>query len=79
MTDLTCAHLVELVTAFLEGELDPETERRFVDHLSGCDGCGTYLDQIRRTVEELGNLPPESLPDTARDRLLAAFRGRPRP
>ena len=36
---MTCAELVELVTAFLEGALDPDTERRFIEHLAVCDGC----------------------------------------
>ncbi|TDO33870.1 putative zinc finger protein [Kribbella sp. VKM Ac-2527] len=71
---MTCAELVELVTAFLEGALDNETERRFQDHLEICDGCETYVEQLRRTIEEVGKLPPESLSDEARDRLLDAFR-----
>lgn len=71
---LDCAEFVELVTAFLDGELDPETERRFVAHLAECPGCERYLDQFRRTIRELGALPAESLSPQARDRLLAAFR-----
>jgi anti-sigma factor RsiW len=74
---MTCAELVELVTAFLEGELDLETERRFVDHLSICDGCEIYLEQMRRTIDEVGQLPAESLSDECRDRLLDAFRNSP--
>jgi anti-sigma factor RsiW len=75
---MTCAELVELVTAFLDGALDPETEQRFLEHLAICDGCGTYVDQIRQTIAEVGKLPPESLSDETRDRLLDAFRSFPR-
>ena len=75
---MTCAELVELVTAFLEGALDPETEQRFVDHLAVCDGCDIYVDQIRRTIAEVGQVEPESLSDQTRDRLLEAFRMFPR-
>jgi anti-sigma factor RsiW len=74
MSELACDQLVELVTDFLDGALDPDTERRVVDHLALCDGCGAYLDQIRQTVRSLGELPPDQLPDTARAALLAAFR-----
>lgn len=70
---LTCAEFVELVTAFLEGTLDPETEARFVEHLALCPGCETYLEQFRQTINALGELPQESLSDEARDRLLSAF------
>ncbi|TCC08528.1 anti-sigma factor family protein [Kribbella soli] len=75
---MTCAELVELVTAFLEGALDPDTERRFIEHLAICDGCETYVDQMRRTVAEVGQVEPESLSDETRDRLLEAFRTFPR-
>ncbi|OLE21552.1 MAG: anti-sigma factor [Actinobacteria bacterium 13_1_20CM_3_71_11] len=71
---MNCDEFVELVTGYLEGALDPQTERRFVEHLAECDGCDRYLDQIRATVRTLASLPEHSLPAQARDRLLAAFR-----
>ena len=78
MTDLNCDELVELVTDYLDGALDEETERRVTDHLAGCDGCTTYVDQIRQTVTSLGASPPDvELTDEARNALLAAFRDPP--
>ena len=74
---MKCAEFVELVTAYLDGALDPAGERRFVEHLAECDGCDRYLEQIRITVAELGHLPRQSLAAEARDRLLAAFRDWP--
>ena len=71
---MTCAELVELVTAFLEGALDSETEQRFVEHLAICDGCETYLEQIRQTIAGLRTLARgEDFPRT-REQALAAFR-----
>ena len=72
---MTCDEFVELVTAFLDGALDPATEDRFVEHLSLCDGCERYLAQFRTTIAELGELPPESLSPAVRADLLDAFRG----
>jgi anti-sigma factor RsiW len=72
--DLNCNEFVELVTAFLDGALDPETQERFETHLAGCDGCDRYLDQIRRTIRTVGELPPRSLSLDARQALLGAFR-----
>ncbi|MET0235127.1 MAG: zf-HC2 domain-containing protein [Kibdelosporangium sp.] len=74
MSDLSCAELVELVTDFLEGTLDHDTEGRFVEHLGWCDGCGPYLEQIRQTVNALGELPDETVSSEVRDALLDAFR-----
>ncbi|HEY9334370.1 anti-sigma factor family protein [Kribbella sp. NPDC004138] len=75
---MTCAELVELVTAYLDGALAPETEQRFVEHLALCDGCEIYVEQIRRTAAEVGRVEPENLPEETRDRLLDAFRSFPR-
>jgi anti-sigma factor RsiW len=77
MTDLDCDELVELVTEFLDGALDEQAERRVVDHLSLCDGCTTFVEQFRATVDTLGHLPADritELPGPAREALLAAFR-----
>jgi anti-sigma factor RsiW len=70
---LTCRELVELVTAYLEGVLDPAERARFEQHLAECDGCDAYVDQMRQTLAALGRLPDESLSPEARDGLLAAF------
>ena len=75
---MTCAELVELVTAFLDGALTPETEQRFIEHLAVCDGCAIYVEQMRRTISEVGRVEPESLSDATRDGLLDAFRNFPR-
>jgi hypothetical protein len=76
--ELTCEELVELVTDYLEGSLDRDTEGLFVLHATSCPGCETYLAQFRETVAALGTLPPESLDPRVRDLLLDAFRGWPR-
>lgn len=76
---MECDELVELLTEFLDGTLDPATEQLVVEHLSLCDGCTTYLAQFRATVDALGHLPAEEvaeLPEQARDALLDAFRRR---
>lgn len=71
---MNCDEFVELVTAYLDGTLDTATQQRFVDHLAECAGCDRYLDQIRRTISELGHLPADQLDPEARGRLLTAFR-----
>jgi len=75
---MNCDEFVELVTVFLDGALDEDTERRFVDHLAECPGCDTYFDTFRQTIDTLGTLPPEALSGEARERLLDAFRDWPR-
>jgi len=73
--ELTCQELVELVTDYLEDRLPAAERRRFDEHLSACDGCATYLEQVRSTVAAARRLPAEKLAPQAREALLAAFRG----
>lgn len=72
--DMDCNELVELVTAYLDGSLDPDTRARFDVHLIECDGCENYLQQFRTTVDTLGRISDDELDPAFRDRLLDAFR-----
>ena len=72
---MTCAELVEVITDYLEGTLDPDDRRRFEAHLAACPYCVTYLDQMQEVIAEMGRLPVESLSLQRQDELLAAFRG----
>jgi anti-sigma factor RsiW len=71
---LTCKEMVELVTDYLEGVLPPAVRTRFDRHLSGCDPCIVYVEQMRTTIATLGKLPAESIPDSALDALREHFR-----
>ena len=71
---LACREFVELVTDYLEGTLPQLERKRFEAHLSECDGCTAYLEQMRITVRTLGALPPEPVDERTREHLLAAFR-----
>jgi anti-sigma factor RsiW len=71
---LVCREVVELVSDYLEGELDARDRARFEAHLTTCDGCTAYLEQMRQTVRLAGRLDPEELDPELRDRLVAAFR-----
>ncbi|HET9143336.1 zf-HC2 domain-containing protein [Actinophytocola sp.] len=77
VSDMTCQELVELVSDFLDGTLDPETEHEVVEHVAYCDGCGAYIDQFRQTIRALGDVPTETLPENIREELLRANRDLP--
>ena len=71
---LTCKELVELVTEYLEGVLPPEDRERFEVHLATCGGCTTYLQQMRKTIQTVGNLQENNLSPQAKENLLRLFR-----
>jgi anti-sigma factor RsiW len=71
---LSCQELVELVTSYIEGAL-PELDRaRFEEHLTRCDGCTRYVEQMRATILVTGRLRPEDISPDAERKLLDVFR-----
>jgi anti-sigma factor RsiW len=72
---MACRELVELVTAYFDGAMSRRDRKRFESHIAGCDACTAYLEQMRLTVQVSGRLTEESIDPSARDELLAAFRG----
>jgi anti-sigma factor RsiW len=73
--DITCAELVELVTEYLEGALEPDLLERFEEHLVLCDGCAIHVEQMSETIRASGALREEDLQPEFAERLLVAFRG----
>ena len=71
---ISCQEVVELVTDYLEGAMPAEEVARFEHHLSLCDGCIFYVEQIRMTIEAVGRIREEDIPPETRDELVAAFR-----
>jgi anti-sigma factor RsiW len=71
---MTCRELVQLITDYLEGNLSKRDRRRFERHLRGCDGCPTYVEQMRTTLRLAAVLGEADLEPAARDELLAVFR-----
>ena len=74
LAHLNCRELVELVTAYLEGDLSSGERKRFDAHLSACDGCTMYVEQMRRTIELTGTLRLDDVSQDAEEALLRAFR-----
>ena len=71
---LTCQEVVELVTDYLDGALSSEDAALFEQHLNFCEGCVWYVEQIKMTVEALGEVREEDLSPEAKDGLMAVFR-----
>jgi predicted anti-sigma-YlaC factor YlaD len=71
---LTCQEVIELLSSYIEGGLTVEDRRRVDEHLSLCDGCTTYLEQMRETIRLSGMVTEEQVPEDEKTALLAAFR-----
>lgn len=73
MHGLTCREIVELVTDYLDGDLDADTTAALEAHLAVCPGCARYLDQIRETIATLGEISSDTLSAEVQSGLLQAF------
>ena len=71
---LTCHEVVNIITDYLEDGLSPGDRRRVEEHLTICDGCTAYVEQMRETIRLTGMLTDEQIPEDQKQRLLEAFR-----
>lgn len=72
--EMTCLELVKIVTEYFDDVLTPDRRQRFEKHLTECEGCAAYVEQMRLTIHLTGRLAEEALSPAARTTLLAAFR-----
>jgi hypothetical protein len=70
----TCTQVVELATEYVERAMPVELVEPFEMHLNFCDGCFSFIEQIRTTAELGGRLEEEQVPEETKVKLLAAFR-----
>lgn len=71
---LVCRDAVALMTAFIDGELEGRDRVRLEAHLADCPHCSEYLAQLRVTVDALGQVGPDDLPEDAVDELVELYR-----
>jgi anti-sigma factor RsiW len=71
---LTCHEVIELLSNYIDGALSDDDRRRVDEHLALCDGCATYLDQLRESIRLSGMVSEEAVPAPEKTALLDAFR-----
>jgi anti-sigma factor RsiW len=71
---IECRELVELVTDYLEGALDPGTRVELEAHLQLCPGCAEYVRQMEVTLRMVGSVPLDNLSEATKADLIATFR-----
>jgi anti-sigma factor RsiW len=71
---LVCRDAVALMAAYLDGELRDRDRDRLEAHLADCPHCSEYLAQLRVTIDALGHVHIDDLPDEAVDGLVELYR-----
>ena len=70
---MRCRQVVDKISEYLDGELDPELVRELERHLEHCEDCRVVVDTTRKTVEIFYHTDPAPLPGDVRERLNQMF------
>lgn len=71
---VTCQQLVEALTDYLEGVLEPAERADIERHIVFCRGCAEYVEQMHSTIELLGLLNRDEPGQAPEEHLLDVFR-----
>ena len=71
---MNCRQVVELMTDYLEDALSEIDRRRFEAHLTDCDGCTEYLEELRTMMRLAGTIADQPIPAALESELVKAFR-----
>jgi anti-sigma factor RsiW len=70
---MRCRQVVDRISEYIDGELDPELVREMERHMEHCEDCRIVVDTTRKTVEIFCHTDPAPLPDNVRERLNQVF------
>ena len=71
---IVCRDAVRLMAGYLDGVLPPRDRARLEAHLAACPHCSEYLAQLRVTIDTVGRVEPDDLPEEALDELVVLYR-----
>ena len=68
-----CLALLERLSPYLDGDLDPAGCREVEAHMENCAPCVAFLESLRRTVALLEKDPRPTLPEDVKAAIVASF------
>jgi len=76
---MDCEHLLEQLSAYLDGELTEDETQEVDEHLEGCEACRQELSRLERTVLMVRRLPKEKAPSALASAVAERIRAVPVP
>jgi len=64
-----CGEIIELMSLYIDGELDSETKREFEEHIETCESCRSELYELKEIVDVLGEVEEVELPSGFKEQL----------
>lgn len=71
---MTCRRLVDVLTDYLDGVVDPQLRADIESHIVICRGCANYVEQMRTTIDLLGRIADDEPAEPQAEPLLGIFR-----
>lgn len=66
-----CDDVIQLLTDYIDGELEPEAQTRLDLHFKICPPCVSFLQTFRATIEMTGTFRCEDIPEPVSEKLHA--------
>jgi anti-sigma factor RsiW len=73
---MKCDELLQLLSEYIDGDVDPAICEELEKHLGDCGPCRVVVDTMRRTVHLYQEDKEQELPAPFRERLHEALRDR---
>ncbi|NPA91296.1 MAG: zf-HC2 domain-containing protein [Chloroflexi bacterium] len=68
-TALNCSDVLDLLSAYVDGELSPDICRAIEEHMAVCHDCFVMLDSMNKTLVLYHRLEPPEMPEEVELRL----------
>jgi anti-sigma factor RsiW len=69
--EISCLHVWREISNYIDGEIDPELQRRMEEHFKGCEHCSAILNGTKNVVRLVGDGAVFDLPSGFSERLKA--------
>lgn len=64
-----CDEVIQLLTDYVDGELDPDSQSQLDRHFKGCHSCHGFLKTFKTTIELTGTFRCEDIPESVSEQL----------
>ena len=70
---LVCTEMLRMFSDYLDDTMSVADRLLFEEHLTQCDGCTAYLDNLRDIKQVSGGIEEEDLSDDVRASFMSSF------
>jgi hypothetical protein len=64
-----CSEMNEIISLYIENELDSGERRKFEEHIDSCPACKKELDDIKQIKDLFGSIQEQELPENFKEEL----------